>query len=267
MSTAPRKKPHVVREETDPQDSSKTGFARAYELGLRRFRHLAMALTLLSLLGLVAGLLGLSIVPGIYVVAGAFRWAESFPEFTGHLIRGTSIVLGFLACGFTALAVVPMGNLLVRPLLKPFRGPAYSTEVFGWYVHNVLTYSLRYTFLEWVTPTPFNQFFYRRMGMKIGKRVELNTTNISDPAFFTLEDGVTIGGSATLLAHYAMGGYLIIAPVVIRKGATIGLRAVVMGGVEIGEGAKVLPNSVVMPKTVIPAGETWAGVPARRYED
>jgi acetyltransferase-like isoleucine patch superfamily enzyme len=104
------------------------------------------------------------------------------------------------------------------------------------------------------------------MGMKIGKRVELNTSNISDPALITIEDGVTIGGSVSLLAHYAMGGYLIISPVVIRKNATLGLRAIVMGGVEIGEGATILPNSVVLPKTVVPAGETWAGIPAKKLE-
>ena len=34
--------------------------------------------------------------------------------------------------------------------------------------------------------------------------------------------------------------------------------------VEIGEKAKILPNSVVLPKTRIPAGETWGGVPAIR---
>ena len=104
------------------------------------------------------------------------------------------------------------------------------------------------------------------MGMKIGDRVEINTTNISDPGLITLEDGVTIGGSATIIAHYGMGGYLIIAPVLIKKGATIGLRAIVMGGVEIGENAKILPNSVVLPKSIVPAGETWAGIPAKKIE-
>ena len=104
------------------------------------------------------------------------------------------------------------------------------------------------------------------MGMKVGIRTEINTSNISDPGLITLEEGVTIGGSATIIAHYAVHGYLIIAPVHIRKNATIGLRAIIMGGVEIGEGAKILPNSVVLPKTIVPAGETWAGIPAKKLE-
>lgn len=261
----PQKKPHIVREDADPQESSRRGVAGVYELALRRFRKVAMSGTLLSIMGVVCCLLGLSIVPSIFVLSKAFAFAEGFTFFTKYFIQGTSIVLAFFVFGFSGIVVVPTANLFVRPFLKPFRGPVYSLDVFPWYIHNILTYSIRYSFLEWITPTPFNVFFYRYMGMKVGNKVEINTTNISDAGYITLEDGVTIGGSASLLAHYAMGGYLIISPVVIRKGATVGLRAIIMGGVEIGEGAKVLPNSVVLPKTVIPAGETWAGVPAKRY--
>lgn len=75
---------------------------------------------------------------------------------------------------------------------------------------------------------------------------------------------VTIGGSASRLAHYAQGGYLVIPPVVIKRGATIGLRAMVMGGVKVGKKAKVLASSFVLPGTKIPPGETSAGIPAQR---
>ncbi len=250
------------KENANPDRSEKNGLSGFYEDLLRKFRTLVMIFTLLSLFGLVALLLGISLIPAIALVSTAFDRSSEFSLIPQYLIRGVSIVLGILAYGFTAILVVPVANLGLLPFLKPFRGPAYSVAVFGWYVHNVLIYSLRYTFLEWITPSPFNQFFYRNMGMKVGKYVEINTTNISDAAYITLEDRVIIGGSATLLAHYAVGGYLVISPVVIRKNATIGLRAIVMGGVEIGEGAKILPNSVVLPKTKIPAGETWGGIPA-----
>jgi serine acetyltransferase len=52
----------------------------------------------------------------------------------------------------------------------------------------------------------------------------------------------------------------------IGDGATIGLKASVMGGAKIGKGAKILPHSVVMPKTVVPDGETWGGVPAQKLD-
>lgn len=91
------------------------------------------------------------------------------------------------------------------------------------------------------------------MGMKIGKGVHLNTTNISDPSLIELEDHVTIGGSAHIIAHYASKGYVIVEPVKIKKGATVGLKATIMGDVEIGENAVIAPHEVVFPKSRIPA--------------
>jgi serine acetyltransferase len=49
----------------------------------------------------------------------------------------------------------------------------------------------------------------------------------------------------------------------VRRGATVGLAATLMGDVEVGEGAVVLPHSVLLPGSRVGAGETWGGVPAR----
>jgi acetyltransferase-like isoleucine patch superfamily enzyme len=91
------------------------------------------------------------------------------------------------------------------------------------------------------------------MGMKIGKHSHINTTNISDAALIEIGDKVTIGGSATIFAHYASKGYLIVAPVEIKDGATIGIKATVMGDVEIGKGVRIDPHEVVLPKSRVAA--------------
>jgi len=39
-----------------------------------------------------------------------------------------------------------------------------------------------------------------------------------------------------------------------------------MGDIEVGEGATVLPRSVLLPGSRVGPGETWGGVPARRIE-
>ena len=54
------------------------------------------------------------------------------------------------------------------------------------------------------------------------------------------------------------------APVVIGARATLGLAVTVMGDVEVGAEATVLPNSVLLPGSRVGPGETWGGVPARR---
>ena len=252
------------------EEAGQRGVVGAYERILRRHKEAIHALTLVPVYGLAALTLAVSLVPavGFYgVCARYFLDTEDWVGNLGHAFwQAFGLAGGFFLFGFTLILLVPVVNLILRPFVKPARGQNYSTRFFAWYVHNALTYLVRYTFLEFITPTPFNLFYFRRMGMRVGSDVQINTSNISDPLLITLEDRVTIGGSAVILAHYGMGGYLILAPVVIRKGATIGLHAKVLGGVEIGEGAKILPNSVVMPKTQVPAGEIWGGVPARKIE-
>lgn len=84
--------------------------------------------------------------------------------------------------------------------LQPYRGSAVTLVV-------------RYSFLEFVTPSPFSRLYYILMGMKIGREVTLNSTAIADPSRIEIGDRATIGGSANILAHYAQGGFLVIAPV------------------------------------------------------
>ena len=167
---------------------------------------------------------------------------------------------------FSLLIILPIVNFIGRGNLKPWRGAYYSLEAIRWYVHNSLTYAARYTFLEFVTPSPFNILFYKMMGMKIGHGTAINSTWISDPSLIQLGKKVTIGGSVCLIGHYGQGGYLVLAPVIIGDGATIGIKATVMGGATVGANARVLAHSVVMPKTVIPDGETWGGIPAVKIE-
>lgn len=250
----------------DPQSSSQSGIIGLFETVLRKSKRLVLGSILILVYIVVAGLLGIALIPAIALVTQLFSWSAEFNTIPRLFTQGFSLALGYLTYGFAIIVVVPLMNRLIRPLVKPFRGPVYSTGVLGWYLHNILIYAVRYTFLDWITPTPFNLFFYRQMGMKIGAKSEVNTSNISDAALITLEEGVTVGGSVTIIAHYATAGFLVIAPVVVRKNATLGIRSIIMAGVDIGERATILPNSVVLPKTVVPAGETWAGIPAKKLE-
>jgi acetyltransferase-like isoleucine patch superfamily enzyme len=73
-----------------------------------------------------------------------------------------------------------------------------------------------------------------------------------------------IGHNAYVTAHAIVYDKLVLEPVTIGRGATIGVNAVVMPGVEVGERAVVAPGAVVPRGTRIPAGEFWGGVPARK---
>lgn len=234
--------------------SEKTGVAWAVEHFFRRFRTVAFALYVLPLGAVSALCLGLSAAPGLFL----FDWingqtADWLAPFR-YAALGCGISFGFYIYGVCLILIVPLANFLIPLRVKPFRGPVFSLEMMPWYFHNALTYLVRYTFLEFVTPSPYNILFYRLMGMKIGKGVVINTTNISDPCMITLGDNVTVGGSAHIFAHSAQKGFIIIEPLNIGAGTTIGLKASVMGGSEVGKNVTIRPHAVVLPKMRIPDG-------------
>lgn len=73
----------------------------------------------------------------------------------------------------------------------------------------------------------------------------------------TLTHDVVVDDYATLAAGVSLGGH-----VSIGRGAYVGMHAAVRERARIGPGATIGMGAVVLSD--VPAGQTWAGVPARR---
>ncbi len=242
------------REDVEARTSSRKGVSGLLETFLRRFRLLSYLIAMIPLYLLCVLAMAISATPGVYIFYQIMEATHTWMDILHYGSLAFGVILGYLLYGITIIFVIPFFNFLMPFRVRPFRGSYYSITAVPWFFHNAYTYVVRYTFLEFVTPTPLNLLFYKMMGMKMGKGVHINTTNISDPSLIELGDKVTIGGSATIIAHYASQGYLIVEPVKIGRGVTIGIKATVMGDVEIGEGAVVAPHEVILPKSRIPAG-------------
>jgi len=234
---------------------------------IRRFEVFSHVLAILALYAVAATAIGAALAPALWFLSHWFVWCAGLRDWPKWLALGTGFGLAFFIAGFALLLVVPVYNFVLPTRVKPFKGGYFSIASVPWYLHNGLFYLARYTFLPFVTLTPFSPWFLRAMGMKLGKRVFINTEFISDPRLITLGDDVVVGGSVHLFAHFGGGGHLTVAPVLIGDRATIGQKATVMGDVEVGADATVLPHSVLLPGSRVGAGETWGGVPARRISD
>jgi len=234
---------------------------------LKKYRSKAQLCVLLPIYLSLLLSMGISLFPAFFLECAAYRMTENYPWPLQALSMALAFPFAIVCYAMTSIFILPITNYFLAGKLTPIKVPYFSGISVRWFTHNAITYVARYTFLELFTPSPLSNFFYRKMGMKIGKNVHINTTNISDPSLITIEDHVTIGGSAYIVGHYGSGGQLTLARITIKKNATIGLKATLLGDVEIGENSVVLANSFVKPRTIIPPNEIWGGVPAQKIKD
>jgi acetyltransferase-like isoleucine patch superfamily enzyme len=109
---------------------------------------------------------------------------------------------------------------------------------------------------------------YRSLGVKVGKNVFIAREVLIDdnfPELLTLEDGVVLSWRVVVLMHDTSRHPHIVTPVTIKRKALVGVGAIIMPGVIIGEYAQVGSGAVVTkdvePYTVV------AGVPAKKIKD
>lgn len=230
----------------------------------RRYSRTAYLLVVLIVYLILCTALALALAPGIWVFEAVAGRSAPLSPVERLIGLGLAAALAFFVFGFSLLIVVPVYNLLLPTRVTPFKGGYYTLRAAPWLLHNALFYLVRYTFLPFVTLTPFGIWFLRAMGMTIGRHAFINTEYISDPQLIRIGDDAALGGSVRICAHFGGGGYLTVAPVSIGARATLGLAVTVMGDVEVGPEATVLPNSVLLPGSRVGPGETWGGVPARK---
>lgn len=115
--------------------------------------------------------------------------------------------------------------------------------------------------------TLFLGVFLRAMGVRIGERVVLGPGmgQLADPDMVIIEDDATV--NANYQAHSFEDRVLKLAPVVVRRGATVGESAVVFYGADIGAHSWVTTNSVVMKNERLSAGLAYGGCPVATMDE
>ena len=134
-------------------------------------------------------------------------------------------------------------------------------------------FSILFMLPAWFAPhTRLRVFFHRLRGAKIGNNVEIGYFVILDnvhPHLVVIEDDCVITARVSILSHdnsyyYTHGLPVKIGQTTIRQGAFIGIGAVILPTLTVGELAIVGPNSVVTRDVVQRA--VVAGIPAKEIK-
>jgi acetyltransferase-like isoleucine patch superfamily enzyme len=112
--------------------------------------------------------------------------------------------------------------------------------------------------------SPIWSAYLRLNGARIGRRVYVNTTFISDHNLLNLGDDVVIGADVHISGHTVEAGVVKTASVRLGRGVTIGLGSVIDIDVHIGDNSQVGALSLVPKHSRLESDVVYIGIPVRR---
>ncbi|WP_104130393.1 Pls/PosA family non-ribosomal peptide synthetase [Cryobacterium sp. N21] len=171
----------------------------------------------------------------------------------------------WVALGF-ALFVTPPGKMLIaviaaRLLLHDVMPGNYPR---GGSVHLRLWLAEQIALLvdaASLAGAPWISYYARALGAEIGPDVDLHSLP-PVTGLMTIGAQASIEPEVDLAGHWIDGDVLRIGHLHVGADARIGSRSTLLGGAHVGNGSEIDPGAAVSSR--VPAGERWAGSPARR---
>jgi non-ribosomal peptide synthetase-like protein len=113
------------------------------------------------------------------------------------------------------------------------------------------------------TGTPFMAPLLRLLGVRIGRRVYMETTYVTEFDLVRVGDDVAVGGATSLQTHLFEDRVMKMSTVTVGADCSVGPRAVVLYDSRLEDGAELDALSLAMKGESLPAGTRWQGIPAR----
>ena len=202
-------------------------------------------------------LVGVSLMPSACIVH-AYAAHAGFGSVSRVLIFAIILGLSLHVFWITSLLVFGVVERLMTLGIKPGQYEKYSVTSVRWLVYSGLHVLLINMTLHYMIGTPFAEFYFRLIGVKMGKNVFINSIKIFDPYLLELGDNVVVGGFAQITCHIFEGNRLILGKVSIGSNTLICAETFIMPGVEIGsccnigvcshvrKNKKIPDNSIIM---------------------
>jgi non-ribosomal peptide synthetase-like protein len=197
--------------------------------------------------------------------------AATFYFIMATTLRGISLYhIFWLASPIMTVLIVatPLLAALFKWVLigkyKPQNKPLWSVFVWKNELVNSLCESMAYPLLVNMTlGTPFAPMFFRTMGCKIGKRVYMGTTEITEFDLVNVKDDACLNYMCTIQTHLFEDRVMKMANLHIGEHCTVGPLAVVLYDSVMEDDSKIEALSLVMKGEILPKNTTWSGSPSK----
>jgi non-ribosomal peptide synthetase-like protein len=176
-----------------------------------------------------------------------------------------ALALSVAGClfGLASFLLVVALKWLLLGRYRPYAAPMWTPFVWTSEAITNLYESLAVpNLLDLLRGTPMLPWALRLLGAKVGKKVWLNTTDLTE------FDCVSIGDEAELNAwsgpqtHLFEDRVMKIGRVVIGARVTVGTRSTILYDTQVGDGARLGPLTLVAKGERLPAATAWEGSPA-----
>ncbi|MCA1685312.1 MAG: prolipoprotein diacylglyceryl transferase [Planctomycetia bacterium] len=165
-----------------------------------------------------------------------------------------------LAAGLTVVAF----KWALMGRYRPGEYPLWSTFVWRTELVTALFENLGRPFLvERLEGTPFLAWYLRLLGCRIGKRVLLNSSEVTEFDLVEIGDDVALNEDCTIQTHLFEDRVMKMSTVRIGPRCTVGSQSVVLYDTEMQEGSSLNGLSLLMKGEVLPPWTRWEGSPAR----
>ena len=180
---------------------------------------------------------------------------------------GISVALALAVAGVlyglaSFLFVVVLKWLLIgryRPRAAPMWTPfVWTSEA----ITNLYESLAEPNFLDILLGTPMLPWAMRLLGVRIGKKVWMNTTDVTEFDCVSIGDEAELNAFSGPQTHLFEDRVMKIGHVVIGARVTVGVRTIILYDTHVGDDARLGPLTLVTKGERLPAATAWEGSPA-----
>lgn len=119
-------------------------------------------------------------------------------------------------------------------------------------------------FLDYLKGTVWLPLALKLFGVKTGKRIYMNTTDITEFDMVSIGDDAALNEDSGPQTHLFEDRVMKVGKIKINARSSIGARSIILYDSEIGEDVTVQPLSLVMKGENLPPATSWIGSPVRQ---